>query len=304
MSKYFIITVDTEGDNLWKYKEEDSIGSRNAEYIPKFQQLCEKYGFKPVYLTNYEMALSDFFVNSAKTWLENGKCEIGIHLHAWNNPPIYDLQGSFNGNPYLIEYPEEVMRAKFNYLYNLLSERFGIKPVSHRAGRWAMNETYFKILEDFEIQVDCSHTPGKYWKIDCGKTISTGPDFRNVKKIPSYIGRVLEVPMTLSKIRLLPEGSWKHKLKSLLCGKEVWLRSAMSTSHDMKCLINRSGKDYNVLEFMIHSSELMPGGSPYFPNKKSIDSHFKVMEDVFSFVSRLGYQGITLKDYKLIFDQE
>ena len=53
--KKFIITVDTEGDNLWGYKEGDTITTNNALYIPRFQELCENYGFKPVYLTNYEM---------------------------------------------------------------------------------------------------------------------------------------------------------------------------------------------------------------------------------------------------------
>lgn len=98
--RYFIITVDTEGDNLWRHVEGNPIGTRNAEYLPRFQSLCEKYGFKPVYLTNYEMAMSDVFVKEAKDWLSKGACEIGVHLHAWNNPPIHELAGLYHNNPY------------------------------------------------------------------------------------------------------------------------------------------------------------------------------------------------------------
>lgn len=76
--KHFIITVDTEGDNLWEYKKGTPIGIENAKYLPRFQSLCEKYGFKPVYLTNYEMASSDTFVTEAKKWLDNGTYEIGF----------------------------------------------------------------------------------------------------------------------------------------------------------------------------------------------------------------------------------
>ena len=47
--KYFIITVDTEGDNLWNYKLGDEVSTKNADYIPRFQRLCEKYGFKPLH---------------------------------------------------------------------------------------------------------------------------------------------------------------------------------------------------------------------------------------------------------------
>jgi len=38
----------------------------NAEHLPRFQSLCERFGFKPVYLTNYEIAMSDVFVEFAR----------------------------------------------------------------------------------------------------------------------------------------------------------------------------------------------------------------------------------------------
>ena len=46
----FIITIDTEGDNLWARPRE--ITTRNAAYLPRFQALCETFRFKPVYLVN------------------------------------------------------------------------------------------------------------------------------------------------------------------------------------------------------------------------------------------------------------
>ena len=59
-SKSFIITIDTEGDNQWNTKQ--ACYTENAKYIPRFQELCEKYGFKPTWLTNYEMARDPFYV--------------------------------------------------------------------------------------------------------------------------------------------------------------------------------------------------------------------------------------------------
>ena len=50
----FIITLDTEGDNLWE--SGPVITTQNTRFLPRFQALCEKYSFKPVWLTNYEMA--------------------------------------------------------------------------------------------------------------------------------------------------------------------------------------------------------------------------------------------------------
>ncbi|MGH8641475.1 MAG: deacetylase, partial [Burkholderiales bacterium] len=77
----FIITIDTEGDDLWARPRE--ITTRNAEYLPRFQSLCERFGFKPVYLTNYEMAMSDVFVAFGRDVAARGAGEIGMHLHAW-----------------------------------------------------------------------------------------------------------------------------------------------------------------------------------------------------------------------------
>ena len=60
--KKFIITMDTEGDNLWNWHEGDEITTHNTHYLLRFQQLCEKYGFKPVWLTNYEMIMDPDYV--------------------------------------------------------------------------------------------------------------------------------------------------------------------------------------------------------------------------------------------------
>lgn len=66
----FVITVDTEGDDLWAKPRE--ITTRNAQYLPRFQSLCERFRFKPVYLTNYEMAMSDIFVEFARDVVVRG----------------------------------------------------------------------------------------------------------------------------------------------------------------------------------------------------------------------------------------
>ena len=107
----FIITIDTEGDDLWaRSRGSREITTCNAAYLPRFQSLCERFGFKPVYLTNYEMVMSDVFVEFARDVVARGACEIGMHLHAWNSPPLDPLTSDdFHFQPYLIEYPERVI---------------------------------------------------------------------------------------------------------------------------------------------------------------------------------------------------
>lgn len=296
--KYFIITVDTEGDNLWRYKDGDIVETRNAEYIPRFQQLCEQYGFKPVYLTNYEMANSDVFVKNAKEWQIKNNCEIGLHLHAWNNPPLSCFQGPFSGNPYLIEYPDDVMRQKFKVVYDLIVEKFGIKPVSHRAGRWAMDDRYFKILKDFGFRVDCSHTPGINWGLNKGKTIG-GTDYSNVKNGTTIIDGILEVPPSIYINHRPFYGSFKNKIRTIIKGEKIWLRPASSSVEMMEVAIKALNKrdDVDYVQFMIHSSELMPDGSPYFVSAADVENEYETIETFFQLAEQLGYIGITLRDY-------
>lgn len=298
MNRYFIITVDTEGDDLWSYKSVGPITTENSNYIQPFQSLCEKYGFKPIYLTNYEMANSDTFVNQASEWQARGNCEIGIHLHAWNNPPIVELMGPYNGNPYLIEYSEDIMRAKFDTLYNLLQDRFGFAPVSHRAGRWAMDERYFRLLRDYGIWVDCSHTAGANWESQKGITRG-GSDYSKVLDTTSMIEGVLEVPISILKTRLPIAGNLRHRIRTIVKGSGIYLRPASALLEEMLYYLSFMYQrvDIDYVEFMIHSSELMPGGSPYFPDQGSVIHLYKVMEAVFSKARQLGYQGITLREY-------
>lgn len=298
MKKYFIITVDTEGDNLWTYKPGETINTKNARFIQPFQSLCEKYGFKPVYLTNYEMAKDKYYVEQAREWLKRDACEIGIHLHAWNNPPHYELTGPYNGNPYLIEYPIDIMRSKFKVIYDLLVENFDIKPVSHRAGRWAMDERYFSILEEYGVLVDCSHTPGVSWESEKGITIG-GSNYHDVPRNISKYGNVLEVPIPIIRTRLPFYGNIRHRLRSILKGNSLYLRPASSTLGEMKYYIRQfyNSPEYDYVEFMIHSSELMPNGSPYFQTEDSVKSFICTMGELFDYAQKMGFVGITLKEY-------
>ena len=40
--------------------------------------------------------------------------------------------------------------------YKLFCEKIEHEPVSHRSGRWAMDDRYFKILNDYNVLIDCS----------------------------------------------------------------------------------------------------------------------------------------------------
>ena len=231
-----------------------------------------------------------------------------MHLHAWNSPPYYELEKVNSGAPYLIEYPEEIMEAKIYEITEFIKKRSGITPVSHRAGRWATNDCYFRLLDKYGYKIDCSVTPGVNWKNNLGQSAdSYGSDYTNYPRKPYKIDgtSLLEVPLTLMKTHkpFLPENkSVKGILKSCyrsLKGETLWLRPNGRNLGRMIYLSNcveKSSSDY--LMFMLHSSELMPGGSPTFKNEESIEKLYEDLTVLFNHISK-KYQGCTLRDYSL-----
>lgn len=303
--KHFIITIDTEGDNLWKWKPGQEVTTKNVQYLKRFQELCAQYGFKPVWLSNWEMISDPLFVEFINRNVEAGNCELGMHLHAWNNPPFYELpRDGHSGAPYLIEYPREIMEAKIAAITEKMKEQFGYVPVSHRAGRWAMNDIYFELLYQYGYRIDCSYTPGISWRDSLGQTPGfAGPDYRKASRgIQKYKG-IVEVPVTVEythRMFLDKNKSWKSNVKTALfgmAGQNIWLRPGRDNMKDMLWMIekNRNG-DGDYLMFMLHSSELMPGGSPTFKDAEAVEVLYGKLQVLFD-VIKDSYEGCTLEEY-------
>lgn len=316
----FIITIDTEGDDLWARPRE--ITTRNARYLPRFQALCERFAFKPVYLTNYEMAMSDAFVEFARDAARRGAAEIGMHLHAWNSPPLEALtEDDFRYQPYLIEFPEPVMRAKIHTLTRLLEDRIGQRIVSHRAGRWAFDGRYAAMLLEEGYRVDCSVTPGVNWGANTGVPGGRGgSDYTDFPDRPYFFcpsdisapgsGTLLEVPMTVRASGLYRTLPWAYRIPLLrraanriapglgwLCPVQPSLRAPLDRNLDAMLDVARSARVEGAthMEFMLHSSELMPGGSPTFRSAADIDRLYGHLEILFEDLSK-WCRGMTLNE--------
>jgi hypothetical protein len=319
-----LITVDTEGDNLWSGPR--MIATENVRYLPRFQALCEKYGFKPVWLTNYEMARCPAYVEFARDVLRRDAGEIGMHLHAWNSPPEMALtDDDYRHQPYLYEYPEPAMREKIRYMTDLLEERFGRKMVSHRAGRWGFNSVYARLLVEHGYLVDCSVTPHLSWAEYLGDPRGRGgPDFTAFPETPYFLdldridrpgnSPLLEIPVSvIPRVRqvanLHPVGqvaNLSHNKPSLIRRAyrrffpPLWQmvpRDRRLTFWGMHKILGHALKhQWPCVELATHSSELMPGGSPFFPNEKSIERLYRRLEILFAAAAN-NFQGMTLEEF-------
>ena len=293
----FLITIDTEGDNLWS--DSRRITTENSGFLSKFQEVCGEYELRPTYLVNYEMARCPVFVRFAHDILRRSAAEIGCHIHAWNSPPDYALTADdFRYKPYLTEYPAEILWAKVAAQTALLKQTFGCPITSHRAGRWGFDGEYARALSQQGYLVDCSVTPGVSWKSSRGK--SDGPDYSMAPSEPYFLdfgdvckpggSGLLEAPVTI--MRLWPRA---NRLRAKLASRSVvraalnrlmpplsWLRPNGGNTRDMLRLLRRAIAEHlPYVEFMLHSSELMPGGSPTFPDEQSIDRLYRQLRTLF-----------------------
>ncbi len=298
MERYFIITVDTEGDNCWGIRDiKNVVTTRNANYLGRFQELCERFGFSPTYLTDYEMALDKIFIEFAQSCLEKGTAEIGAHIHSWNQPPYWPIvKKPFDrGKPYLGEYPCFIINRKIKTLTNMLESKLNVDITSFRSGRWYMDGAIIRCLGKYGYLVDCTCTPGVNWKDNPGWSV--GAKGTNWEWWPNKVcdlnvvglkgmerTQILEVPVTIVK------GRDNCSLS--------WLRPSGDNIQEMKRIIDESlmGQN-NYVEFMIHSSELMPRGSMKFRTRMDIEGLYKCMEQLFEYAVLKGYKGITLSDY-------
>jgi len=307
----FIITFDTEGDNLWQ--NHDRIATENTRFLPRFQQLCEKYTFKPTWLTNYEMAVDPEYIEFARDVIARDSGEIGMHLHAWNSPPLYDLTGDdWRHKPYLIEYPQENMREKVSYMTRLLEETLQVKMRSHRAGRWAFNEYYAQLLIEFGYQVDCSVTPRVNWQFSPGAPQGNGgTNYQHFQDRAYFIDQqdiskpgdssLLEVPMSIQYKHSSLMNAFKQGYDRLR-GKQRspsvhWLRPMGGNVAQMIHVAEKTLADgSDNVEFMLHSSEFMPGGSPTFKTDESIERLYLELDELFSWLQPRAI-GMTLSEY-------
>jgi hypothetical protein len=265
------------------------------------------------------MARSPIFQEFGQDLVKRNAGEIGMHLHAWNTPPIIPVtEDDFRFQPYLTEYSESIMRKKITVMTEILETNFSTKIVSHRAGRWALNTTYARVLAEEGYDIDCSVTPYISWKTTVGDpTRDGGPDYSDFSEEPYFVdfedisrpgnSRLLEIPVTIisKKSAVLKYfnrvsrdvSPFARKILCRLFREVYWFRPNGKNLNKLLYIVKKTTQEKkDFVQFMLHSSELMPGGSPYFPRKKDIENLYEHLEILFNLASGF-FKGATLKEY-------
>jgi peptidoglycan/xylan/chitin deacetylase (PgdA/CDA1 family) len=309
MNMKFLITVDVEADNQWR--EEPLATIENVFRLTRFHGLATSYGFKPTYLLSYEVAADRRAAAMLKPWQDGEDAEIGAHLHPWTTPPFGPLDSV---KRFPSELGDEELRQKLVNLTEVIEKNFGRRPRSYRAGRFGLDERQVGLLEELGYLVDCSVTPKISWQS------YGGPDFRRAAVVPRFLREeggkfpLIEAPVTIlhtgflrgedgALARLsarLPDNLPKKILNRLLFRRK-WLRIFRdSKAADWVALLRSAEENHlPVMEFMIHSSELMAGCSPYAKTEDEVEFIFHQLEALFAVFQKRGLVGVTLSQFAL-----
>lgn len=302
MTIYFLITIDTEEDNAWGagFPRADKCTVANIEHLRDFNAFCANFGLRPTYLIDYPVASTATSVAILRDLQKTGICEIGTHLHPWCNPP-YEEENNLK-NSYTHNLSPGLQLKKLKLLTDTIKENFAIKPISYRAGRYGFNESTVPVLEELGYEVDSSIVPYRRHKdqfdaefghvmlnpyqLDAQNILLPGSS--SILEVPVTTGYTRNIPVYFKqKYPYLPDIGIRRVLRLLFNLDLVWLRPSYSSLPEMIRLsetIISSGT--RLLNMMFHSTELMPGGSPYNKTTTNVSNFLNKISGLFEFLSK------------------
>jgi hypothetical protein len=298
-----LVTIDTEGDNEWVYARHPT--HENIAAVPRLQRCLERIGARPTYLVTYTVAKDPRAVEILTEIRDRDAGEIGAHCHSWNNPPVEEPTGA---QVFLNELDEERQRRNLEVLTEALTESFGARPTTFRAGRFGANAATIRCLHDLGYRVDSSVTPSISWRSTKGLPGGVGgPDYRGAPHEPYVVSLddpcrpgdsgVLEIPVTMERTRRIPArvehaisrfshtGFVARVTKRLGLGRVLWFRpSFQSLEETVTAARLGHARGATVYNMLLHSSELMPGGSPYARTERDVSALLDRTERAVEFV--------------------
>jgi polysaccharide deacetylase len=306
-----LVGIDTEADDQWSEQGRRELRVENAARLPALQSLFEEFGVRPTYLVTHEMATRPQSAAVLRDLARSGRCEIGAHLHPWTSPPFRPEDTA--GHTYPMNLPDELLARQLGELTATLEQSLGVRPTTYRAGRNGMDGRTLRVLEALGYTVDTSVDPLFNERRKGGPAFAGAPlhpyrpDYEDVRRPGA--SRILEVPISaathpplpkpLERLYVsLPPIPWRGALKRLGL-RPVWLRPSYTALPDMMSfasrLKERGAPCFNVI---FHSSELLPGGSPYNPDAASVGRFESALRRLLEHLTaRLGAVGRTYAEF-------
>ena len=293
MTTYYTVTVDTE--ESWDWDAGFSVDAgcvANIQQLERFDAAVRERGAVATYFTDYSV-VADAAASDALLKVAEQGSEIGLHIHPWNTPPFPDREPISPRNSFLHNLPRDLALAKLETVFTAFKE-IGIRPQSFRGGRYSTSDWIQQYLCNEGILADASILPMTTWQDD------GAPDYRSRDTYPrrlDYGGSALwEIPLTIGFTR----GGWPFWKKfyelasrSPLCNlrligvaekllvSRVWLNLENFLGEKSLPLLHQLRRmQLPCINITMHSSSLVPGGSPYSKTEADVENLYDRLNSV------------------------
>jgi hypothetical protein len=302
-----LIGIDTEADDQWSRRGREANTVTNALRLPALQRLFEEHGARPSYVVTWEMATRPESRSVLRDLARSGRCEIGTHLHPWSSPPF--RPEDLRDHTYPHNLPSELLERQLRELTEVIEQGLGVRPTTYRAGRNGFDHRSLPVLERLGYTVDTSVDPLFNERHKGGMSFEGAPldpyhpDYTDVRRPGA--SRILEVPISSATLPGLPKAleaayarlrplPWRGALRRLGL-RPVWLRPSYTPLADMRAFAEalhaRRTRCFNLI---FHSSEILPGGSPYTPDEASVT---RFLDDLRRLLDHLAGLGGVFRTY-------
>ena len=303
-----VVVVDTEEEFDWGQPfSRSNTATRSIPGQAAVQPTYDRLGVVPTYVIDYPVATDPAAVAFLRRLKEEGRAEIGAHLHPWVTPPHSEKVTTHNS--YECNLPPSLERAKIGVLTEAIESAFGERPTVFKAGRHGFGPATARAIAALGYKVDCSILPYH----DMRRV--GGPDFARACARPHWLyaaPSVLEVPVTNGFFgRFAKAGpaiarlfdnptAVKLRIPGMLGKAGLVTRSRLSPegiSAGEQCrlldALVKSGQ--SVFTLVYHSPSLVPGNTPYVLDEAELAGFIATIEQVLTyFRDALGGRFTTL----------
>ena len=306
------IVVDTEEEFDWT--QPFARGNVATSSIPAqalAHEIYDPLSIAPTYVVDWPVAADPSAVDFLRRLADDGKAEIGAHLHPWVSPP-HDEEVT-RRNSYHCNLPPALERAKIERLTGLIAERFGRRPAVFKAGRYGFGPNTAAVIKELGYNVDCSFVPYASFAADGGPSFLGTPDQpfwldpeRTLLEVPltsGFFGRAARAGEKAAALFDDPRAT-RLRLPGMLSRAGLATRSRLTpegVSADEQCrllaaLVKR-GRTMFTLTY--HSPSLAPGHTPYVRSHEDLKRFLATIETVLLyFRDVLGGEFTTLTRYR------
>jgi hypothetical protein len=279
------------------------------QYIERTQKLCDGVALAPTYVIDYPVATQPAGYETIRAWAQEGRCEIGAHLHPWVNPPFDEVLNSRNS--YMCNLPASLQRAKMRELHHAIVQNVGVAPRVFKAGRYGIGRAGLASFDELGLGVDASVNPCMDFTAD------GGPDFSHFDSHPFWIDRsrqLLEVPCTHGFVGWARrQGVWLRRAADSVpgvpgpgilsrCGavNRVMLSPEGNTLLEMIALTRALlAEGLTLFSMTFHSPSVAPGHTPYVRSQADLSTFLMTIERYFEFFfGELGGQPSTPERFR------